>query len=397
VPPWLALAAAILALIWSLVSGWLAIGAVVQRRRFEARERGFSPPKVAHRVLLIRPCAGEEASLEHCMLSVAEALHDFPLDVAFGVSEASDPAVATLERVIESLRTHDIRASLHVVSPAGPNRKACTLAGIVEEIGHDYPIIINADSNVDLGGYDLDQLVGRLAADENLGAAWSPFIEVGEDAALGTRSCVALLGASLAAFPLLAGLSPRNLSGKFWAARVEAVMDAGGFARLRDYLGEDFEMERALHAAGRPVVAVPLTARAVAPRLSFGEAIRRVARWMTVVRAQRPILLPAYPLLFASTPLNVALAGLGLAHQPILSSAALSIAVAARLLVAWAGEVYSGRGWGPVKMLVDAFLSDALILSAWVRALSTRQVEWRGNTLRTDASGKLRAVPRAGL
>lgn len=386
------LAVALAALAWACVSGWLAIGSVVRRRRHEARGRAFEMPPLDVRVLLIRPCAGVEPDLERCLTSVRDADHAFALDVAFGVSEADDGAVPVIEHAIANLRGAGIDARLFVIPPSGPNRKASTLAGIADEVGSNYDVLVNADSNVDLSGYDLDQLVGRVVADPKAGIVWSPFAEYATGPGLGSRASVAVMGGALTSFTLLSALSPRSLSGKFWGVAVDRLGAAGGLARLVDFLGEDFELEQRFHDAGFHPVAVPAPAHARAPSLSLGEAIERISRWMLVVRAQRARLLAVYPLLFASTPLNVLLALVVLDERPALASAAIALAVAARLLVASAGAIYSGRGWGPSKMVVDAVLADLVILTAWTRALFRRDVVWRGNVLRVGGDGRLRLV-----
>jgi ceramide glucosyltransferase len=392
---WLGLVATILASVWALVSGWLAIGAVVRRRAFDRRQKEFVVPPIGQRVLLIRPCAGDELELERCLASAAAAKHSFPLDVVFGVSTDDDTAVPAIERAIATLEHAGLNAQLAVYPPAGPNRKAATIAGAVEQLKDDYALVINADTNIDLTGYDLDQMVGRLIADEACGAVWSPFAEFNAKPKLGTRCSIAMMGGALTAFSVLAGLSPRSLSGKFWAIKIAAMEASGGFEALTQRLGEDFEMGTRLHGAGFAVIPAPQTARAVSPPLGLIEAVVRVARWMVVVRSQRPILMPAYPLLFASTPLNVALAGLGALWDPRVAFSAMGLAIAARLLVAATAEIYSGRGWGPVRMVVDSILSDWLILTAWPLAWTRRRVVWRGQTLRVDSAGKLHALSEA--
>lgn len=392
---WLGLVATVLGSVWALVAGWLAIGAIVRRRAFDRTQRDFVVPTIRERVLLIRPCAGEEPQLERSLTSIAEARYSFSLTTVFGVSSEDDPAVPTIQAAIAKLATRGIEATMSVFPPLGPNRKASTIAGAVERFRSEHEIVVNADTNIDLTGYDLDQMVGRLVADESRGAVWSPFAEFGNRPRLGSRCSIAMMGGALTAFSILAGLSPRSLSGKFWATKIVAVDDAGGFEVLAHKLGEDFEMETRLHEAGYDVVPTPQTAKAFAPPLDLLDAVDRVARWMVVVRSQRVFLMPAYPLLFASTPLNVGLAAVGVLWNPTIAFSAMGLAIAARLLVATTAEIYSGRGWGPVRMLVDSVLSDWLILTGWAVAWTKRQVVWRGQTLRIDSSGNLHALSSA--
>ena len=395
----ISLAAAVLALIWASISGWLAIGTAIRRHQLTRRGRAFEVPDLSTtRVVLVRPCAGEEPSLQACLESAAGAERSFPLEVIFAVSHADDDAVPTIERAREVLAAEGISSELKVVPPSGPNRKASSIAGVLAELDDD-TVLINADTNVDLNGYDLDRLVGRIVANDRCGAAWSPFAErddrpKGSRPTLGERASIAYLGGALTAFPVLAGLSPRNLSGKLWALRPAAMREAGGYGVLADYLGEDFEMEQRLHEAGYEVTPTSNSAWTITPPLDTAQSIARVGRWMTVVRAQRPWLLLAYPLLFAHLPLVLPLAALGMLHAPVIAGTAAGLAVASRLLVATTAGLAARRGWGPLQMLADVMLADGLTLTGLLRALSTREVVWRDDVLRIGQDGRLSLVRR---
>lgn len=386
--------AAVLALVWACVSAWLAIGTAIRRHQLTRRGRAFSKPDLGPvRGVLVRPCAGAEPSLQACLESVLEAKYSFSLEVVFAVSHADDEAVATIERARKTLGSAGVQSELLVVPPSGPNRKASSIAGVLEGLD-DETVLINADTNVDLSDYDLDELVGRIVADPRCGAAWSPFAERHDRPTLGERASIAYLGGALTAFPVLAGLSPRNLSGKLWALRPSAMREAGGYAVLADYLGEDFEMEQRLHEAGFEVAPTSNSAWAITPPLTTGESIARVGRWMTVVRAQRPLLLLAYPLLFAHLPLVLPLAAFGMVAAPVIAGTAAGLAIAARLLVATTAGLAARRGWGPLQMLGDVMLADGLTLAGMLRALSTREVVWRDNVLRIGQDGRLSLVRR---
>jgi ceramide glucosyltransferase len=42
--------------------------------------------------------------------------------------------------------------------------------------------------------------------------------------------------------------------------------------------------------------------------------------------------------------------------------------------------------------LLDAALSDLVLMLAWIRAVSRREVEWRGHRLRVEPGGQLSAI-----
>lgn len=385
--------AAYLALGWAVLAAGLGGVAVFKRWRQMAllARRYPAEPAGRHRdpVLLIRPCAGAEPTLERCLLSVLETHHSGPLEVVFGVSEADDRAVPTIERVRPQLHARGIETAFEVHAPRGPNRKASILAGVCEARNGHHDVVINADSNADLTGFDLDALVEPLRTDPHLGALWAPPSEEAEQVTLGNRASIAVLTGSLHAFGLLAGIDPEGLVGKLFAVRETALRQVGGFGAFTDYLGEDAELSRRLRADGLDVLPVAQPVRAISNQRSILGPVARHARWMAVIRAQRPALLVTYPLFFFGTPAILALSVLGLRALPMVAIAAAALAIAGRLLISLAARRYSRRAPGFRRAMVDAMLADLVLLLAFGRALRSTRFTWRGHPLRITRGGKL--------
>jgi hypothetical protein len=123
-------------------------------------------------------------------------------------------------------------------------------------------------------------------------------------------------------------------------------------------------------------------------------------RWLAVVRAQRTHLLVSYPVLMAGIlPLlvfsMVVSRSAGEPYALALWIAALT-AVFARLVVAFEGRRHSGQRRGLATALVDVFASDALLLFSLAKALVSRNVTWRGETLRLQGK-TLARVTRDGV
>jgi ceramide glucosyltransferase len=386
--------AAYLALIWAAVLVWLAIGAALRRYQLHARfESDARASAAGRRVLIVRPCAGAEPGLRDNLLSIAAAKTTAELQLIMTVDQPDDGARPIAEEVAAHLRGLGFDARVEVRPPIGPNRKASMLAEVLREHGRAHELVVNVDSNVDLGGFDLDALLAPvLARSSKIGVAWAPWAEHRSSAGVGPRASEAVLGGSLTAFPLLCGIHPNGLVGKIWAARIDALAAAGEFAELARYLGEDLAMADRLRAAGWQVAVVPVLGRVRGGQPSLTEVIERIGRWMLVVRGQQPGLLPAYPLFFFATPMVCALASLGLLSSPELAATAIALAVAARLLVTLSARYWSGRGVRPIAIVVDAVLSDLVLMLAWIRAVSRREVEWRGHRLRVEPGGRLSSL-----
>lgn len=343
-------------------------------------------PPFAGRVLILRPCAGDEPGLTERLIATADARLRAPWALRLCLASAQDAAFPAASAAVSALRARGLDAGVVLAPPRAPNRKCCQLAAGVEP---GFDAILCADSNVDLAGADLDALLAPLA--HGASASWAPPVERGAALTAGDRASQALLGGSLHSFPLLAGLDPAGMVGKLFAVRPEALAAIGGFDALSRFLGEDMELARRLLAAGGRVVAAPLVAPTAASGRSLGEVLARTSRWLQVIRAQRPALLLSYPALFFCTLPAIGLAAAGAAVAPLLSLAALCLALGGRLVIALGAACLSGRPSGLAGAVLDALLADALLAAAWVDVLLRRRFAWRGVPLRFGPGGELRA------
>lgn len=390
----MATALAIALLLWALFVAGAELWALLEPRARPWIERVLPPRRAAlpalgegpARVLLVRPCAGRDEDLAKNLASLADARRDgLSIACVFAVGDGDDPALAECERAAAALTERGVDARVRVTGATGPNHKVDQLARAME--GRDEPVVLVADSDVDLTGVDLAALVEPLRRGE-LAAQWAPVSErVG--ATCGDRASVAILSAGLHAFALLARLDPAGMVGKLFAVRSDALASTGGFGALVRHLGEDLELSRRLRAAGLSVRARPLGVFSSARGRTLRVVRDRFARWLLVVRAQRTALMATYPLLFFA-PLLQSLCALALAPRaPRAALAVLAIAVSARWTVAAGGLRASGHRLTARGVLVDPWLGDVVLALAWLRALTLREVRWRAGVLRLDREGLL--------
>lgn len=374
----------------------LAWACVVASVGVESIRRAFTPRRLpaasaeGARVLLIRPCAGLEAELDRALGSLAAAPRSFEVRCRFAVEDEGDAAWPAAQRAAAVLVAQGVDARVVLTRAQGPNRKAAQLAAVIAREAEPFDVVLVADSDVDLAGARLDALVAPLMKAGGADAAWAPPAEHGRARTLADRASAALLGASLHAFPLLAGLDPRGLVGKLFAVKREALAAIGGFGSLAAHLGEDMEIARRLLARGGSIVAAPLVARSLAADRTWDQAVSRFARWLGVIRAQRPLLLVSYPALFFATPLLLVLAAITAPGAPGIALATAALAVVSRLAVALAAARASGRPVAIGRALVESALADALLAAAFARCLRTRRVVWRANVLTIERTGLVR-------
>lgn len=349
-----------------------------------------TPPRgpSRRRVLLVRPVAGDEIGLEERLGHGAGACA-----VLLAVRDEGDLGFESATRAAVRLSEGGARADVVLTYADGPNRKAEQVARALARASRDglsFDTVVVADSDVAPSPADLDALAGAL--DLGAKAAYVPVSEAPprEGAKLGDRANVAVLSASPHAFPLLAGMDASLFVGKLCAIDRAALEAAGGFEALTHLLGEDVELERRLRANGHDVVSVPRAAVATRSGRELGDAVARFTRWLGVVRAQRPHLLPTYLFVFASflpTLSACLLIGSRSADAAAYGALLVGAVLVARLAVAFEGRRLSGlqRGFGAA--FVDVVLADAVLLSALFRAATSREVSWRGQILRVTSSG----------
>lgn len=365
-----------------------------------------APPRLPEptRALVVRPCAGLEPGLDRALASLIHARTGAEIACRLAVESASDPAAPAAMAAAAALREAGIDAAVVLTSASAPNHKAAQIAAVVAREERPFDAIVVADSDVDLEGFDLDALLApllsgrgersptnreRSPADPLAGAVWAPPVEAGAISASGDRASRALLSGSLHAFTILGSLDGGGLVGKLFAVRRDAIEAAGGFDALERVLGEDMEIARRLKDAGSSILVAPAVARSLKTGRTWQSAVDRYARWLTVIRAQRPHLLASYPLLFFATPLLLAGSALLAPFAPLLALATALCALSSRLVTAVSARALAGFDLSIREAIIDAALSDALLAHAFARAMVTRTVTWRGRTLTVDRRGIL--------
>jgi hypothetical protein len=263
----------------------------------------------------------------------------------------------------------------HYSDPPCLNRKVGHVLYALDTLrrGEQQILVVDADVAVDRA------LVEALSSALSAGATLSTAAPVPEGGTgLGAAALRGLLRSSQHSFVALDRMSAgsRAICGKalgLSGAALEALRGLAG------HIGEDLELARFLHVRGLPVTRVTATARMPLGRVEFPGVLRRIRRWMQVLRAHRPGLWPTVPLLLAPTPLLlVAAAALG---------APLVVAVASGLV---ASRILLARRLAPENGVLDWLLGEALLLAAFVRSVPRRAVRWRGRVFHLAPGGRMR-------
>ena len=386
---------------WALVAlAFTCVAVVSTRLLFRRAQAAARRPRVWPHIALVRPCEGLDPSLAETLRSSATARYDGARTIFFCVPSVADPAYAVIARVRDELAAAgaDVRVVVTAIdTPA--NRKAAQLAVVEAHLPAAAPLLVVADSDVQLDDDSLPSLVGALLADRGAGAASAPPIDVSA-ATAGDRWSAALLSSTPHALLALAALSERSggvplLAGALLAVKREALAAVGGFHSLEPYLGEDFELARRLHDAGLSMATSAAPARFTDSGRTLRGIIRRYARWSLVVRRQRPALFATYLLLLGCTPLvglGALLAAAARADGWPLALGAAALLVGGRTLLAMTLRRCYGVGGGWTRALAAMLAGELLICAGATQAGASAEVEWRGRRFYVGERGALEAL-----
>ncbi|MCL5671814.1 MAG: bacteriohopanetetrol glucosamine biosynthesis glycosyltransferase HpnI [Acidobacteria bacterium] len=363
-----------------LVEWFVSVGAIISllyylavlfsawryfRRPFR-RDPNFAPP-----VSILKPVRGLDREAYENFASFCNL--DYPqYEILFGVSDADDPVVPVIQKLIEGYPDCNIRLLIGS-SCKGWNSKVSKLCRLSREAQH--PILVISDSDI------------RVQPDY-LRSVVSPF----RNSKVGAVTCMyrmqpeSKLGSEIEAVGLtsdfLAGvIVARQLEGvKFAlgatiAVTAERLKEIGGFEAIADCFSDDFELGRRIVDNGHDVELIPYTVTTVSPSQGALDAVKHQLRWAVGLRNSRPwgqlgrLLTQALPWVVAATLVQHTWEG---------TAGFLGAYVALRLAVAWTVGV-----WGLKDPLIRKRLWlvpawDALAFFILAVSFSKRRIEWRG-------------------
>src|SRR6185437_4523497 len=342
-------------------------------------------------VTVLKPLHGMEPELEKNLESFFR--QDYPnFEIIFSVREASDPALAVVERLCQN---HPLVKSRVVLSgaPDWPNAKVFSQQKMLAVSSARY--IVMSDSDVCVGPDLLQNIVVPLL-EEKIGLVTCPYRGV---PAPGLGSKLEALGMSVEmtsgviVADMLEGM--RFALGPVTATRREVLEQIGGFPAVADYYSDDFELGQKIWAAGYKVIfSHYVIEHVLTPRPCF-RTLADQLRWMKSTRYSRPAGHVGTGLTYA-VPFGLLGLIVGLAiGRPWLAIACLAIA--------WLNRMVQSLvvGWGVVRdrrALIWCWLyslRDLLGFFLWLASFTGRGFVWRGEKYSFRKGGKIIAADRA--
>src|SRR5437870_5978691 len=360
--------------------------AILTALRFFRGERVRILPEYRPPVSVLKPVRGVDfGSYENFSSFCKQNYPDY--EILFAVNEASDPAVAVIQRIIKEFPQRRIRL-LVGAEHLGANRKVNKLVRLAREAQND--LLVLTDGDVRVGPLFLREVVAPLA-DPKIGAVTSFYRAIAEEN-LGAK-----LEAIGAAGDFFAGvLMARWKEGIRFALGAsidttkEWVRRMGGFEVLVDALADDYELGYKLAEAGGEIVLSrePVWTMYTAQTLrGFWE---HQLRWARTVRLCRP--LSYLGLLFTQ----------GLPWMVLAALAAPAGWIAgiypAAYVVLRSGMAWTVGGWGVGDQVLRRNLwlvpvRDAIYFVVWLVSFGSIRILW-GLVYYAVRNGRM--VPIAG-
>ena len=338
-------------------------------------------------ISILKPIRGLDRETYENYASFCE--QDYPnFEILFGVSDANDPAIPVIQRLIRDFPARSIRLLIGS-DPVGVSDKVNKLCRMAREARHDVLLVSDSDVRVER---------------EFLRSTAAPF----RDSGVGGVTCLyrGLAGdcfaATLEALGNSTDFAPGVLVARLFGdldfmlgavmmttkAQLAAI---GGFESLADYFCDDYELGNRIAASGKRVVLSAFPVSIVYPRENLREAFRHQLRWNLSIRYSQPW--GHFGLLF-SQGLPWAILGAVLAPSAAIAGGYLGAYVVLRCLLAfvvgvWGMQDETVRRWWRLLPLRDLFA-----FAVWLASFFPQRIHWRDREFYVREKRLVPAAPR---
>ena len=358
---------------FALVSARAAFAHITSPRR-------RAPAALAPAVTLLKPLHGAEDGLRENLRSFCEQDYAGPIQIVFGVHDVDDgaaPIVRELQRAYPNLDISlVIDSRIH-----GENRKVSNLVNMARAVSNE--IIIISDSDIRVERDYLDHVVERL---HRPGVGFVTCLYTGE-ACGGLWSALSTMGINYQFLPnVVMGLRldmAEPCFGATVAFKRHVLAEIGGFEVLNNQLADDYDLGRAIRAAGYTgdVAATPVIHQCA--EQSFAELWRHEARWARTIRMIDPAGFVGQGFTYCTA---WALLGcLFCGFSPAAVAAMLAV-TASRLYVVHCVDKASGARARNLWLLP---IRDVFSFAVFLSAFFGKTVTWRGRRYTIDRAGAL--------
>ena len=369
-----------------LLSGLLCIALIYYLFSIYAAWRFFRPSSIPRTALppvtILKPIKGAPPDLYESLASFCRL--DYPtFQILCGVRDPNDPAAAIVAKVRHEFPQCDITL---VVAPAviGTNYKVSTLHHLTPQMKYDYLVI--TDSDVCVTPDYLQAIIPPLTQTETglvtcvyRGGSRQPLPALLESLMINTTFTTQVVVASQVERPAYA-------FGATIALKRTCLDAIGGFARLADYLADDYYLGYLIAQAGYRLRVLPTVVETRPDAGSLRGLFYHQLRWARTQRNCRPGGYISTVVTFGTVWAYVGL----LCFWSSVEMTVLSLSViGVRLLTAALMNTAFLQSRLPRPAILLVLLTDLLSFVVWCASLWGNTVRWREYTFRLQKDGRM--------
>jgi len=334
-------------------------------------------------VTVLKPICGPDSNLDENLRSFCRQTYP-QFQLVFGVSDAADPAVPTIERVMADFPDLDLAL---VVDDRliGTNFKVSSLANMLSIAR--YGILVIADSDMRVRPDYLRTIVAPFE-DPHVGAVTCLYkgTPVG-----GLSSAIAAMFINEWFLPsVLVALTFEKLRycfGATMAVRREALEAIGGFEALACDLADDYALGKRITERGYAIHLAPYLVENVVHEPDLKTLLLHELRWARTVRSVRPA---GYAFSFLTYSLPMAILFLLATGFAGLGVFAVALAVVLRVGLQYAVRVAFDLSSPAMPWLIP--IREFLAFLVWCASFLGRSVQWRNRKFSLSADGRLTVI-----
>ena len=354
----------------------LAIDSVRRRRRRNAEGNPISFPPIS----LLKPLCGADPDLKSHLESFFR--QDYPaFEILFAVRNERDPALLVVCELMQKYPQISTQIVL-TGEPPYANAKVYSMEKMAALAQHEILVITDSDASV---SSDYLQDMARSFAPENVGAVTNLYRGVSGSDFWSKLEALGMSTEFMAGVVVAERLEGMHFTlGPSMAVRAKSLTTIGSFARMADYLADDFVLGQWVAEAGERVVLSTHIINHHASATGFMKSFKHRVRWNRSSRYSRPAGYFGQGFTYGST------------WATALFLFAPSWLTAAILVLIFVVRFWLASELG-TRLLEDSFvikrswmipLQDWLSAASWCGGLMGREILWRNERYRLLDDGR---------
>jgi ceramide glucosyltransferase len=358
---------------------WLAAGRFPLHRR--VTDFSFAPA-----ITLLKPLKGCDATTVESLQSWFHQNYTGPVQILFGVADASDPVCKIARELIGKNPGRDARLVVCAES-LGANGKVSTLIQLERLAKH--PLILVSDADVRVPPDFLANIAAPLR-DPKTGLV-NCFYRLANPVTTAMRCEAVAVNADFWSQVLQStNLKPLDFAlGAVMLTRRKLLEEIGGFTSWVNCLADDYQLGQRIAHRGRRIVLCPVVVECWDAPMNWCDVWKHQLRWARTIRVCRPM--PYFFSILSNAtlwPLLWLMASLVLSktfYFPLIAVACLLVRMA--LAQNLQRRFMQSRNNLAPPWLVP--VKDLLQAAVWLGAFLGNTVEWRGQKMRLRRDGTL--------